>query len=63
MLLENKFQKKCTKKFSTKTSFDLSQNTTEKKCMPFWHPSQGGSMPNCHATFGGVQMGGSIPQR
>ena len=37
MLLENKFQIECTKKFSSKTAFDPSQNKSEKKCMPIWH--------------------------
>ena len=46
MLLENKFQKKCTKKFSTKTSSDISQNRAEKKCMPFWHPPFRGGTPS-----------------
>jgi hypothetical protein len=35
--LKNKFQKKCTKKFSTKTASDTSQNRFEKMCMPNWH--------------------------
>ena len=41
-LLENKFSKKCTKKFSSKTVSGSPQDKSQKKCMPF-----------CHATFGG----------
>ena len=64
------FKKSVQKKFSSKTSSDPLRIDRKKSVCLFVMPPLGGhpplkrgSMPFCHATFEGVRMGGSIPQR
>ena len=68
--VEINFKRSVQKKFSSKTAFGLTQNKSEKKCMPICHATSGGVTPpiwggtavvSCHF-WGGTQRG-LVPSR